>query len=87
MSFIVYDFRCLDCGREVERMVRHSEVDSQICGCRGPGQRTLGPMKRLMPGPITTFKQGDRSAIKSRKKVSLRDPQHGARATGSEGLD
>ena len=73
MSFITYDFQCQDCGKVEERMVRRDEVNSQVCSCMFPGRRTFGPMKILPAGPITTFKFGDRSAIKSRKAVSLRD--------------
>ena len=54
--------------------MRRSEVYAQMCDCAAPDKRTYGPMKQLPAGPITTFKQGDRSAIKSRKAVSLRDP-------------
>jgi len=67
MSFIVFDYRCDECGvTERDKFVRSSEKDEQICPC-GNKQR------RLMPGPTTTFKFGDRSAIKSKKAVSLRD--------------
>ena len=70
MSFIVFDFKCQRCGATEERMVRRSEVGMQFCDCVKGG----AAMDRLMPGPTTTFKFGDRSAIKSKKAVSLRDP-------------
>ena len=67
MSFIVFDYHCDECGAtERDKFVRSSEKDEQICSC-GNTQR------RMMPAPITTFKFGDRSAIKSKKAVSLRD--------------
>lgn len=69
MSFIKYDFKCQTCGRIEERMVRRSEVGMQFCDCVTGGSA----MDKLMPGPITNFKFGDRAAIKSRKAVSLRD--------------
>jgi len=47
-------------------MVRRGEVDNQECEC---GET----MTRLMGAPVTTFKFGDRSAIKSKKAVSLMD--------------
>lgn len=70
MSFKIYDYRCENCDEVVELMVKSGEQDSQFCS-NCPEVET--PMKRLMPGPITKFKFGDRSAIKSRKAVSLRD--------------
>ena len=67
MSFIVYDYHCDKCDvTERDKFVRSSEKDEQICPCGNP-------QRRMMPGPITTFKFGDRSAIKSKKAVSLRD--------------
>lgn len=66
MSFIVNDYRCMKCETIQERMVRRTEVTEQKCECGGA-------MKQLIGGPITTFKFGDRSAIKSKKAVSLRD--------------
>jgi hypothetical protein len=66
MSFITNDYRCTGCDQVEERMVRRSEIENQECECGAP-------MKQLMGGPITTFRFGDRSAIKSKKAVSLRD--------------
>lgn len=75
MSFITFDFQCQDCGKVEERMVRRSEVYAQMCDCAAEEAfKEAVPMKQLPAGPITTFKFGDRSAIKSRKAVSLRDP-------------
>lgn len=69
MSFIVLDFKCQTCGKIEERFVRRSEVGMQFCDCVTGGSA----MDRLPAAPITTFKFGDRAAIKSRKAVSLRD--------------
>jgi len=67
MSFITYDYGCEDCNLIEERFVHRREADEQYCNeC---GMR----IRKLPAGPITTFKFGDRSAIKSRKAVSLRD--------------
>ena len=71
MSFITNDYRCTVCPRKEERMVPRSEVKLQLCECGAP-------MKQLIGGPITTFKHHDRSAIKSRKAVGLRDHSSGA---------
>ena len=69
MSFIVYDYVCSNCDHvEQDAFVRASEKDNQDCPKCG------ALMKRLPAGPITTFKFGDRAAIKSKKAVSLRDP-------------
>lgn len=55
--------------------MRRSEVYAQMCDCAAEEAfKEAVPMKQLPAGPITTFKFGDRSAIKSRKAVSLRDP-------------
>lgn len=70
MSFITFDYKCEACGEVMERMVRRSETDKQDCGKCG------SRMRRMPAAPITTFKFGDRSAIKGKKSVSLRDP-HG----------
>ena len=81
MSFITNDYRCADCDRVEERMVRRSETGEQVCQCGGD-------MKQIIGSPITTFKFHDRSAIKSRKAVSLRDPHGGASSKGhSSSLD
>ncbi len=70
MSYITFDYGCTNCG-VVERMVHRREMDEQYCDeC---GDR----MRRLPAGPITTFKFADRAAIKSKKAVSLRDPNPG----------
>lgn len=69
MSYITLDFKCQTCGTVEERFVKRSEVGMQFCDCVTGGSA----MDKLPPGPITTFKYGDRSAIKSRKAVSLRD--------------
>ncbi len=66
MSYITYDFKCQTCGKIEERFVKRSEVSMQFCDCGSA-------MGKVMPAPITTFKFGDRAAIKSRKAVSLRD--------------
>lgn len=66
MSFIINDYRCQECDAVEERMVRRTEVTEQVCKCGGE-------MKQLMGAPITTFRFGDRAAIKSKKAVSLRD--------------
>ena len=69
MSLITFDFKCSNCdARYPNMMVKRSEVGDQKCG------KCYEPLVKLMPGPITTFKFGDRAAIKSRKAVSLRDP-------------
>ncbi len=69
MSFITNDYRCMKCDKIDERMVLRSETGNQKCDFDYCG----GDMKQLIGGPITTFRFGDRSAIKSRKAVSLRD--------------
>lgn len=67
MSYIIFDYGCEACGEKEERFVRRSEMDAQ--DCKECGSR----MNKLPAGPTTTFKFGDRSAVKSRKAVSLRD--------------
>ncbi len=67
MSFITLDFKCVECGRSEERFIKRGEVENQVC----PDCQVF--MKRLPAGPITTFRFGDRAAIKSKKAVSLRD--------------
>ena len=83
MSFIVYDYHCDECDvTRADRFVRRAERDTECCPSCGHY------MRRLMPGPTTTFKMHDRSAIKSKKAVSLRGPNHGAPAKGhSASLD
>jgi predicted nucleic acid-binding Zn ribbon protein len=69
MSFITFDYKCPKCGAEYPNvMVRRSEMDEQRCS------KCKATLQKLPAGPITTFKFGDRSAIKSKKAVSLRDP-------------
>jgi predicted nucleic acid-binding Zn ribbon protein len=83
MSYIVYDYVCLDCKATwYDNFVRRDEADKQTCeGCGGE-------LRPLPPSPTTTFKFGDRSAQKGKKAVSLRDPNHGANSRGhSESLD
>ena len=73
MSFIVFDYQCQDCDLTYyDQMVRRSEVDDQWC------PECKSKMMKLPAAPITTFKFGDRSAQKSKKSVSLRDPNPGA---------
>lgn len=67
MSYITYDYLCSNCDTYEERFVKRDAKDKQDCSQCG------ALMRRLPPGPITTFKFGDRAAIKSRKAVSLRD--------------
>jgi len=67
MSFFRYDYRCVACDATADLFVRKDEKDTQTCNFCGE------TMKRLMAGPITTFKFHDRSNIKSKKAVSLRD--------------
>ena len=68
MSYITFDYLCNNCDHfEKSAFVKRSEMDNQDCPQCG------ALMKRLPAGPITKFKFGDRSAIKSRKAVSLRD--------------
>lgn len=69
MSYITLDFKCPTCGKIEERFVRRSEVGMQFCDCVTGGSA----MNKLPAGPMTKFKFADRSAIKSRKAVSLRD--------------
>ena len=83
MSFIVFDFKCTECGASYPNvMVKRSEMDEQKCG------KCYAALNRLPAGPTTTFKMHDRSAIKSKKAVSLRGPNHGASSKGhSKSLD
>ena len=67
MSFIVFDFKCISCGYTEERMIKRDQTTDFKCS------QCACPMQQMPAGPITTFKFGDRSAIKSRKAVSLRD--------------
>lgn len=68
MSFITFDYVCKECGADYPNMmVRRSEMDNQRCG------KCSTVLHKMPAGPITTFKFGDRSAIKSKKAVSLRD--------------
>jgi putative FmdB family regulatory protein len=83
MSFIVFDYLCSNCDHfEESAFVRRSEMDNQDCPKCG------ALMKRLPAGPTTTFRFHDRSATKSKKAVSLRDPNYGASSKGhSKSLD
>ena len=73
MSFITFDYLCSNCDNAAPNlMVRRSAMDNVECDQCG------ALMKRMPAAPITTFKFGDRSAQKSRKAVSLRDPNPGA---------
>ena len=68
MSYITFDYVCPSCSTEYPNcMVRRSEQDEQKCG------KCKSTLKKLPAGPITTFKFGDRAAIKSKKAVSLMD--------------
>lgn len=68
MAYLKYDYLCSNCDHfEADAFVKSDQKDQQSC----PECGAL--MKRLPAAPITTFKFGDRSAIKSRKAVSLRD--------------
>ncbi len=71
MSYITFDYQCNACGVTVIRLIKRDVQDEQ--DCKECGSR----LTRLMAAPITTFKHNDRSAIKSKKAVSLRDP-HGS---------
>jgi len=72
MSFITFDYLCKNCDEFVgDALVRRSEMNNQECSKCG------ALMFRLPAGPTTTFKFGDRSATKSKKVVSLRDPNPG----------
>ena len=72
MSLICFDYRCPSCDLVYDNVrVERDEVDKQRCGsCHEL-------LKRLPAGPPTTFKFGDRSAVKSKKAVSLRDANPG----------
>jgi hypothetical protein len=73
VSYIIFDFKCPACSAEYPNVfVKRSEMDDQRCG------RCKEVLQRLPAGPSTTFKFGDRSALKSKKAVSLRDPNPGA---------
>lgn len=66
--FITFDYVCNHCGADYPNMrVKRAEIEDQTCG------QCYSKLKRKAAGPITTFKFGDRAAIKSRKAVSLRD--------------
>jgi len=68
MSYITFDYQCTNCDNTAPNMMVRRELMNNVecdqCGAL---------MKRLPAGPITTFKFGDRSALKSKKAVSLRD--------------
>ena len=69
MSYIIFDFICTNCDAAYnDLMVKRVQLEETSC------EECGALLKRLPPGPITTFKFGDRSAIKSKKAVSLRDP-------------
>lgn len=71
MPYLVFDYKCPGCHAEYpDCMVKSEEQDDQRCG------KCKEKLIRLPAGPITTFKFGDRAAIKSKKAVSLRD-KHG----------
>lgn len=68
MSYITFDFKCPGCGAEFPNcFVARSKIDSQRCS------KCKSILARLPAGPITTFRFGDRAAIKSKKAVSFRD--------------
>jgi ribosomal protein L37AE/L43A len=74
MSYITFDYACPECGAEYPNsFVKRSEMDEQRCG------KCKTTLKRMPAGPSTTFKFGDRSAVKSKKAVSLRDPNPGVK--------
>lgn len=83
MSYIIFDYLCTNCDHfEADMFVRRRDQDDQDCPKCG------ALMTRQPAGPTTTFKFGDRSATKSRKAVSLRDPHGGASSRGhSSSLD
>lgn len=72
MSYIRFDYVCPSCEAEYpDCFVKRTEMDEQRCG------KCKELLHKLPAGPSTTFKFGDRSAVKSRKKISLRDAQPG----------
>lgn len=72
MSLICFDYRCTMCDLVFENVrVERDEVNTQRCGV------CMSKLRRLPAGPPTTFKFGDRSAVKSKKTVSLRDANPG----------
>lgn len=72
MSYIRFDYVCPHCGAEYPNVfVKRVEMDAQSCG------KCKEILVKLPAGPSTTFKFADRSAVKSRKKVSLRDANPG----------
>lgn len=78
MSYITFDYKCDACGASQERMIKRDQKDEQ--DCRECGSR----MTRLAAGPTTSFKFNDRSAVKSKKAVSLRDPHGNAKSSDWE---
>jgi len=72
MSFIKFDYLCTNCDKYYpDLFIKRVDMDNQDCGECG------ALLKRLPAGPPTTFKFGDRSAVKSKKLVSLRDANPG----------
>ena len=61
MSYILYDFECLECKRIEEILVTRDEIESQVCEC---GER----MKRLMPAPAGYVSSYSVFHAKGRKK-------------------
>ena len=56
--FIRFDYRCPDCGHQVERFIKKHLKDQQICPqCKRTGRRTI--MSRLPAAPKTTFRFAD----------------------------
>jgi len=72
MSFIRFDYLCKNCDHfEEDAFVKRVDADKQDCPKCG------ALMFKLPAAPPTTFKFGDRSARKSKKAVSLREPNPG----------
>ena len=72
MSFIRFDYVCPTCNAKFPNcFVKRAEMDEQRCG------KCKDVLKRMPAGPPTNFKFADRSSVKSRKAVSLRDANPG----------
>lgn len=53
MAFITFDYRCLQCGHEEERLVLKSEMDAQRC------KHCNGQTARMPAATRTTFRYAD----------------------------
>ena len=62
----VFDFKCTKCNAVVERIVKFSETDSQVCSCGAPMTKELSAPGVVIPDPnhAAGFKPRERGKYK-----------------------